>query len=58
MLGILIAFLAAVLAYVLCLALGLPSIVGLVAAILVMIAGIPAGGHGAGGRRWSGRSRL
>ena len=58
MFGILIAALVAVLAYVLCVALGLPSIVGLVAAILVLIAGIPSGGYGAGGRRWSGRSRL
>jgi hypothetical protein len=48
----------AVLAYVLCIALGFPSIVGLVAAILVLIAGIPSGGYGAGGRRRSGRSPL
>ncbi len=58
MIGILIAVLVAVLAYVLCIALGFPSIVGLVAAILVLIAGTPSGGYGAGGRRRSGRSPL
>jgi hypothetical protein len=36
--------------YALCLALGLPSIVGIVAAILVLLGGIPTGGFGFGGR--------
>jgi hypothetical protein len=49
--GILIAVLVAAFVYALCLALGLPSIVGLVAAILVLLAGIPSGGYGFG-RRW------
>ena len=34
----------------LCVALGLPSIVGLIAAILVLLAGIPSGGYGIGRR--------
>ena len=56
MLGILIAVLFAALAYVAFVALGLPSIVGLVAAILVLIAGIPSDGYGVGARR-GGRPR-
>jgi hypothetical protein len=51
MIGILIAVLFAALVYALCLALGLPSIVGLIAAILVLLAGVPSGGYGLG-RRW------
>ena len=51
MIGILIAVLFAALVYALCLALGLPAIVGLIAAILVLLAGIPTGGYGLG-RRW------
>ena len=43
MIGILIAILVAAVAYALCVALGLPSIVGLVAAILILHAGIPGG---------------
>lgn len=43
MIGILIAILVAVLVYWLCLALGLPAIVGIIAAILVLIAGIGGG---------------
>jgi hypothetical protein len=31
--------------YVVCLALGLPAIVALIAAILVLLAGIPSGGY-------------
>lgn len=50
MVGTLIAILLAALVYALCLALGLPSIVGLVAAILVLLGGIPSGGYGLGGR--------
>jgi hypothetical protein len=51
LIGVLIAVLFAALVYALCLALGLPSIVGLIAAILVLVAGIPSGGYGFG-RRW------
>ena len=50
MIGIIIAILVAALAYMLCLALGLPSIVGVVAAILVLLGGIPSGGYGFGRR--------
>jgi len=48
--GVLIAVLVAALAYAICVALGLPSVVGVVAAILVLLAGIPSGGYGFGGR--------
>ncbi|HYH58573.1 MAG TPA: hypothetical protein VD790_05090 [Thermoleophilaceae bacterium] len=41
-----IAVIVAALAYMLCVALGLPAIVGIVAAILVLLAGIPSGGFG------------
>jgi len=57
MIGILIAVLLAALVYFLCVALGLPAIVGIVAAILVLIAGIPTGGYGIGGR-FGGGNRL
>jgi hypothetical protein len=57
MIGILITVLLGALAYAVCVALGLPSIVAIVAAILVLIAVVPSGGYGVGGR-WSGRSRL
>jgi hypothetical protein len=50
MIGILIAVLLAALVYVLCTALGLPAIVGIIAAILVLLAGIPSGGYGLGRR--------
>jgi hypothetical protein len=50
MIGVLIAILLAALAYALCAALQLPQIVGIVAAILVLIGGIPSGGYGLGGR--------
>ena len=55
MIGILIAILVAALVYWLCLALGLPAIVGIIAAIIVLISGIGTGGYGlrVGGRgRW------
>jgi hypothetical protein len=58
MIGILIAILLAALVYALCVALGLPGIVAIVAAILVLIAGIPTGGYGLGGRWGGGRARL
>ena len=51
MIGVLITVLFAALVYVLLIALGLPAIVGIVAAILVLLAGIPSGGYGLG-RRW------
>ena len=57
MIGILIAVLVAALVYFLCVALGLPAIVGIIAAVLVLLAGIPTGGYGLGGR-WGGGSRL
>ena len=50
MIGIVIAVLIAAVVYALCLALGLPAIVGLIAAILVLLAGIPTGGYGFGRR--------
>jgi hypothetical protein len=56
MIGILIAVLFAALVYAICLALGLPSIVGIVAAILVLLAGVPSGGYGLGAR-FGGRGR-
>jgi hypothetical protein len=57
MIGILIAVLLAALVYFLCMALGLPAIVAIIAAVLVLLAGIPTGGYGVGGR-WGGGSRL
>jgi hypothetical protein len=56
MLGILIAVLLAALTYAACLALGLPSLVALVAALLVLIAGIPAASRGPGGPRRGSRA--
>jgi len=50
MIGIVIAVLVAALVYAICVALGLPSIVGIVAAILVLLAGVPTGGYGFGDR--------
>ena len=50
MIGVLIAILFAALVYFICVALGLPSIVGIIAAVLVLLAGIPSGGYGLGGR--------
>ncbi|MEA2362087.1 MAG: hypothetical protein QOD71_1232 [Thermoleophilaceae bacterium] len=55
MVGILITVLLAVLVYII-LAAFTPSIVAIVGAILVLIAGIPSGGFGFGSR-WSGRGR-
>lgn len=51
MIGILIAVLVAALVYAVCVALGLPSVVGIVAAILVLLAGVPSGGFR---RHWGG----
>ena len=50
MISILLAILVAALAYFLVTALGLPSIVGIIAAVLVLLAGIPTGGYGLGRR--------
>jgi hypothetical protein len=57
MIGILIAVLLAALVYFLCTALGLPAIVGIIAAVLVLLAGIPTGGYGFGSR-FGGGDRL
>jgi hypothetical protein len=48
MVGILIAVLLAALVFWLCTALGLPVIVGVIAAILVLLAGAPLGSRGFG----------
>lgn len=50
MIGILIAIVLAAVAYWICLALGLPAIVALIAAVLVLLAGVPTGGYGLGSR--------
>ena len=50
MIGILITCLVAALAYLILVALTGSSIVGIVAAILILVAGIPSGGFGLGGR--------
>lgn len=50
MIGIVIAILLAALVYWLCVALGLPSIIAIIAAILVLLSGIGTGGYGYGGR--------
>ena len=57
MIGIFIAILLAALAYRVCLLLGLPAIVGLIAAVLVLLAGIPTGGYGLGTRFGGGAGR-
>lgn len=48
--GTLIAILVAAVVFWLCSALGLPYIVGVVAAVLILVTGIPTGGYGFGGR--------
>jgi Na+/proline symporter len=50
MIGLLITILVAALAYLLLVAITGSSIVGIVAAILILVAGIPTGGFGFGGR--------
>ena len=57
MIGILIAVLLAALVYAVCVALGLPGIVAIIAAVLVLLAGIPSGGYGLGSR-FGGRGRV
>ncbi len=54
MIGILLTVLVAVLVYLILAALTVP-IVGIIGAILVLIAGIPSGGFGFGSRWGSGR---
>lgn len=51
MIGILIAIILAAIVYWICVALGLPAIIGIVAALLVLISGIGTGGYGLGARR-------
>jgi hypothetical protein len=50
MIGILIAVLLAALVYWVCLVVGLPAIVAIIAAILVLLSGIGTGGYGYGRR--------
>ena len=50
MLGIIIAVVLAAVVYALCAALGLPYIVAVVAALLVLLSGIRSGGYGYGRR--------
>jgi hypothetical protein len=52
MIGILVAILLAALVYWLCLALGLPAIIGIIAAVLVLLAGVGTGGLGMRSRRY------
>ncbi len=53
--GILIAILMAAIVYWICVAIGLPSVVGVIAAILVLLGAIPTGGFGLGARFGAGR---
>jgi hypothetical protein len=55
MIGILLTVLVAVLVYLILAALTVP-LVGIIGAILVLIAGIPSGGFGLG-NRWGGNRR-
>jgi hypothetical protein len=48
--GTLIAILVAAVVFWICSAVGLPYVVGVVAAVLILITGIPTGGYGFGGR--------
>ena len=50
MIGLVIVVLVAALVYALCVAVGLPAMVGVVAAILVLLAGVPTSGYGLGRR--------
>ena len=50
MIGLVIAVLVAALVYTLCVALGLPVLVGVAAAVLVHFTGLPTGGYGLGRR--------
>jgi hypothetical protein len=55
--GLLITLLVAALAYLLLVALTGSAIVGIVAAVLILVAGIPSGGFGLGGRFGGGGRR-
>ena len=57
MIGLLITLLVAALAYLLLVALTGSAIVGIVAAILILVAGIPTGGFGFGSRFGGGDRR-
>jgi len=48
MIAILVAVLAAAVVFWLCVSLGLPAVIGVVAAILVLIAGVGSRGQGVG----------
>jgi hypothetical protein len=50
MIGILIAVLLAALVYWVCLVAGLPAIVAIIAAVLVLLSGVGTGGYGYGRR--------
>ena len=50
MIGLIITLLVAALAYLLLASLTGSAIVGIVAAVLILLAGIPSGGFGLGGR--------
>jgi hypothetical protein len=52
LIGLLIAILLAALAYWVCVALGLPAVVGVIVAIIVIIGGIGGVGWGGPGPRW------
>ncbi len=56
MVGLLITILVAALAYLLLVAITGSTIVGIVAAILILVAGIPSGGFGFGSRWGGGRA--
>ena len=55
MIGLIVTLLLAALAYVLLVALTGSTIVGIVAAVLILLAGVPSGGFGLGGRFGGGR---
>jgi len=57
MIGLLITLVVAALAYLLLVAITGSAIVGIVAAVLILLAGIPSGGFGFGGRFGSRGSR-
>jgi hypothetical protein len=54
MIGIFIAIVLAVIAYWIIVAVGLPVWLGIIAALLVLFAGVPTGGYGLGSR-WGAR---
>ena len=57
MIGLLITILVAALAYLLLVAITGSAIVGIVAAVLILVAGIPSGGFGFGSRFGGGDRR-